>query len=115
MRKYYLLLLLLHAALVLHAQVSYKTVADVSYVSPDESDAYRRERCKLDVYYPEGATNCPTAQPLGGPCKPQHATCRAERLVRSVAPLSRTSVLTARERECSMAPGCVQTRDTSLS
>lgn len=60
MRKYYLLLLLLHAALVLHAQVSYKTVTDVSYVSPDESDAYRRERCKLDVYYPEGATNCPT-------------------------------------------------------
>ena len=31
----------------------YKFIKDISYVSADESDAYRKERCKLDVYYPE--------------------------------------------------------------
>lgn len=31
----------------------YKRVLDISYVAEDETDAYRLERCKLDLYYPE--------------------------------------------------------------
>ena len=31
----------------------YKFIKDISYVSADETDAYRKERCKLDIYYPE--------------------------------------------------------------
>lgn len=35
----------------------YKQVNDISFTS--KSDAYARERLKLDVYYPEGISNCP--------------------------------------------------------
>ena len=38
----------------------YTTVNDVPYVSQNETDMYRKERCKLDVYYPEGVKNFPT-------------------------------------------------------
>lgn len=31
----------------------YNYVRDVSYVSQDETDMYRKERCVLDIYYPE--------------------------------------------------------------
>lgn len=31
----------------------YNYIQNISYVSADETDAYRKERCKLDVYYPE--------------------------------------------------------------
>lgn len=31
----------------------YRHLSDVSYVSGDETDKYRIERCKLDIYYPE--------------------------------------------------------------
>ena len=34
---------------------SYKTVSDISYISPADTCAYRVERCRLDVYYPEKA------------------------------------------------------------
>ncbi|SBV99779.1 conserved hypothetical protein [uncultured Dysgonomonas sp.] len=33
---------------------------NISYISSDEKDEYRRERCKLDIYYPEGETDYPT-------------------------------------------------------
>src|SRR3712207_8994328 len=36
------------------AQKGYKLISDLSYISPDDTSAYRRERCKLDIYYPEG-------------------------------------------------------------
>ena len=36
----------------LHAQEVYKTVKDLPYIAKSETDAYRKERCKLDVYYP---------------------------------------------------------------
>lgn len=36
------------------AQDVYKTMYDISYVTTTEQDAYRKERCKLDVYYPQG-------------------------------------------------------------
>lgn len=42
------------------AQSAYKTEKDISYIPATEQDAYRRERCKLDVYYPEGKTDFPT-------------------------------------------------------
>ena len=31
----------------------YNYIQNVSYTSADESDAYRKERCVLDIYYPE--------------------------------------------------------------
>lgn len=39
---------------VAEAQQSYKEVDNVSYVSDTDTSAYRRERCKLDIYYPTG-------------------------------------------------------------
>ncbi len=45
---------------VAQAQQTYKTVTDISYINESETDAYRKERCKLDIYYPEGATDFPT-------------------------------------------------------
>jgi len=38
----------------------YRIVKDVPYVDSDETDAYRLERCKLDVYYPEKVENFAT-------------------------------------------------------
>ena len=37
------------------AEGSYLLERDVSYLPPGEPDAYRRERARLDVYYPAGA------------------------------------------------------------
>ncbi|NDV84456.1 alpha/beta hydrolase [Bacteroides sp. 51] len=42
------------------AQDIYKTERDIPYIPATEKDAYRMERCKLDVYYPEGKTNFAT-------------------------------------------------------
>ena len=52
MKNCFLLLFLLCACLV-QAQDTYRTDKDVPYISGSETDAYRLERCKLDVYYPE--------------------------------------------------------------
>ena len=38
-------------------QAGYNTVRDISYT--DSDDAYAREHCKLDVYYPENLSDCP--------------------------------------------------------
>ena len=60
MNKYLLFFLSLFISSVLFAQEQqtvYKTVKDIPYSSSD--DAYARERCKLDVYYPENLTDCP--------------------------------------------------------
>jgi acetyl esterase/lipase len=50
-------LLMLLLSLFVHtsgsAQTSYQTKKDISY--RNEPDEYIRERCKLDIYYPEGA------------------------------------------------------------
>lgn len=37
----------------------YSTYKDISYVSPKEADAYRRERCKLDIYMPQFVAHAP--------------------------------------------------------
>ncbi len=51
MRKHVTILLFL-CALYLQAQGNYETIKDISYAPAMEEDAYRLERCKLDIYYP---------------------------------------------------------------
>lgn len=46
--------LLLSAPFAASAQVHYKQVENISYVASGDTSAYRRERCKLDIYYPAG-------------------------------------------------------------
>ena len=60
MKRKMIFLLFLLCAFALQAQEMYKTDTDLSYVSASEKDAYRKERCKLDVYYPEGKKDFPT-------------------------------------------------------
>lgn len=55
-----ILFLLLACVLSLSAQTVYKTKKDISYIPTTETDPYRTERCKLDVYYPEGLKDFPT-------------------------------------------------------
>ena len=45
MKRKVTLLLLLFCIFALHAQGVYKTDKDLSYVSGEETDAYRKERC----------------------------------------------------------------------
>lgn len=52
MKKICLLLFLL-CACIAQTQNAYRTNKDISYVSGSETDTYRLERCKLDIYYPE--------------------------------------------------------------
>ncbi len=52
MKKIFSLLFLL-CACIAQAQNAYRTNKDISYVSGSETDTYRLERCKLDIYYPE--------------------------------------------------------------
>ncbi len=59
MRKYLSFILLL-IGLTLQAQETYKTVKDISYIPAGETDGYRKERCKLDVYYPVWKKGFPT-------------------------------------------------------
>ena len=59
MRKYLSFILLL-IGLTLQAQETYKTVKDISYIPAGETDGYRKDRCKLDVYYPVGKKGFPT-------------------------------------------------------
>ncbi len=58
--KTHMIFLFVCIAVVAQAQQTYRTVTDVSYIADTETDAYRRERCTLDVYYPEGTTDFPT-------------------------------------------------------
>ena len=58
MKKNFLTLFGLLLCTMLFAQPkTYQWARDISYTSSD--DTYARERCKLDVYYPENATDCP--------------------------------------------------------
>lgn len=54
MKRFLLLILLLQATLA--GAQSYKTVNDIPY---SQADAYAKERCKLDVYYPTDLKECP--------------------------------------------------------
>jgi len=39
---------------------TYRTDKDIPYINSSETDAYRKERCKLDVYYPVNIKNFAT-------------------------------------------------------
>lgn len=55
MNKLICLLLLLCCTLTAYpqkAEGNYRTLKDLSYLHPGEKDAYKLERCKLDLYYP---------------------------------------------------------------
>lgn len=54
MKKIVLLLFLSAFGLTGAAQEAYKRLSDVPYTERGEADAYRGERCKLDLYYPQG-------------------------------------------------------------
>lgn len=60
MKRNCMLLFLLLCVSALQAQSVYKTDKEISYVAPFEADAYRKERCKLDVYYPTDKKDFPT-------------------------------------------------------
>lgn len=55
MKRFLLLILLLQATLAV-AQ-NYRTDAEIPY--SQDTDAYAKERCKLDVYYPTEQKDCP--------------------------------------------------------
>lgn len=58
MKRYLLLLSLLLSTALSAQQTAYRTVEEIPYTRSE--DAYARDRCKLDIYYPEQATGCPT-------------------------------------------------------
>lgn len=43
---------MLMAATSCKAQDKYKEIDNVSYVSAEDTSAYRQKRCKLDIYFP---------------------------------------------------------------
>lgn len=62
MKKLLTIAFLLTAALSIWAQenaanLRYTTVSDISYT--EKTDDYAKQRLKLDIYYPEDATDCP--------------------------------------------------------
>ncbi len=60
MRKTILFLWMAVCSLMIVNAQEYKTLEDIPYVEADDADAYRKERCKLDVYYPAGEKDFPT-------------------------------------------------------
>lgn len=60
MRRCISFLLLVFSAFVLQAQSKYEMEKELSYIPSSETDAYRKERCKLDIYYPADKKNFPT-------------------------------------------------------
>jgi len=60
MKHYLAFILLILFTATSFAQNGYKTERDIPYIPATEKDAYRVERCKLDVYYPENKKDFPT-------------------------------------------------------
>lgn len=54
MRHLLTVIIMLATALTVSAQDKYKTLNDIPYISADDTSAYRKERCKLDIYTPVG-------------------------------------------------------------
>lgn len=52
MKKILLSLTLLIITSAVSAQGNYETIKDMPYVSNNDTSPYRKERCKLDIYYP---------------------------------------------------------------
>ncbi|WP_029905865.1 alpha/beta hydrolase [Prevotella sp. 10(H)] len=55
----FLITFFLICSVVLVAQDKYELKQDIPYISTSETDAYRKERCKLDIYYPVGKKDFP--------------------------------------------------------
>ncbi|MDU1892262.1 MAG: alpha/beta hydrolase [Dysgonomonas sp.] len=51
--------ILLFCTVILSAQNNYELKQDISYIDASETDAYRKERCKLDIYYPTDKKDFP--------------------------------------------------------
>jgi acetyl esterase/lipase len=61
MKKLTLIVIVLFCCTYLvNAQTKYELIKDVSYVDSKETDKYRQERCKLDIYYPINKTGFAT-------------------------------------------------------
>ena len=56
MKRFKLLCVVLLMVVAINAQ-NYKTESNISYSK--KTDAYSKERLKLDVYYPEKLKDCP--------------------------------------------------------
>ena len=56
MKRLNVLAVMLMVVMAISAQ-NYKTVSNISFTT--KTDAYAKERLKLDVYYPEGLKDCP--------------------------------------------------------
>ena len=54
------ILLFLVIGSVFSQNIEYKQIDNLSYISSDEKDTYKLERCKLDIYYPSNIKNFPT-------------------------------------------------------
>lgn len=53
MNRIILILLFVVTAFIAPAQITYKTESNISYRSGENLDDYQKERCKLDIYFPE--------------------------------------------------------------
>lgn len=60
MSRLFLVLLLSVTVFVAPAQITYKTENNISYRSGENLDEYQKERCKLDIYYPENVDSFTT-------------------------------------------------------
>ncbi len=62
MKRFFLLFLFSIGFLIqVSAQtITYKTVSNLSYRSENNPDTYQKERCKLDIYYPESVDSFTT-------------------------------------------------------
>ncbi|MGL4519198.1 MAG: alpha/beta hydrolase [Phocaeicola sp.] len=60
MKKNWLIFALLALCVTNLCSQNYLLKENISYVSSNEKDAYRQDRCKLDLYYPEGVTDYST-------------------------------------------------------
>ena len=54
MERLFSIIIVLAAVMTANAQEKYKTLKDIAYISADDTSAYRRERCKLDINMPVG-------------------------------------------------------------
>ena len=60
MKKMNLLMLFCIIASYIVAQNDYKLIENIPYISSSETDSYKQERCKLDLYYPTNVKDFPT-------------------------------------------------------
>lgn len=58
MRNFFIAVFSLFICSISAQELTYRTIEDIAYTQ--SPDLYALERCKLDIYYPENATDCPT-------------------------------------------------------